>query len=63
MEPDYIIRTWNYYICDENPNIVHIEWTLHKMGESPDLSGRCSVEQINGEDDILVFGDAGRNHA
>ena len=63
MEPDYIIRTLNYYICDENPNIVHIEWTLHKMGESPDLSGRCSVEQINGEDDILVFGDAGRNHA
>lgn len=46
---DFIIRTWDYHISDENPKALSIEWSFHCMGES------CSEEHCYGSDDIVIF--------
>ena len=46
---DFIIRTWDYRISDENPKALSIEWSFHCMGES------CSEEHCYGADEIVIF--------
>lgn len=55
--PNYIIRTWDYHICEEDPERVHMDWTIHLMEECDDGVGRSSAEQMDGSDDILVYGE------
>lgn len=47
---DFIIRTWDYHISDEDPRALSIDWSFHCMGES------CSEEHCSGSDDIVIFG-------
>ena len=54
--PDYVIRMWDYHICEEDRRRVHINSTFHIMKECPDGSGSCSAEQFDGDYDILVYG-------
>ena len=54
--PDYVIRMWDYHICEENRKRVHMNSTFHIMKECSDGSGRCSDEQFDGDYDILVYG-------
>ena len=30
---DYIIRTWDYHICEDDPERVHMDWTFHVLKE------------------------------
>ena len=55
--PDYVIRMWDYHICEDNPEMIHMNCTYHIMGDCPDGSGRCSDEQFDGDYDILVYGE------
>lgn len=55
--PDYVIRMWDYYICEEDRKRVHMSSTFHIMKECSDGSGRCSDEQFDGDYDILVYGE------
>ena len=48
---DFIIRTWDYHISEENPSALSIDWTFHCMGES------SSAEHCDGSHDILIFGN------
>lgn len=48
---DFIIRTWDYHISEENPDALSIDWTFHCMGES------SSAEHCDGSHDILIFGN------
>ena len=47
---DFIIRTWDYHISEEDSNALRIDWTFHCMGES------SSAEHCDGSHDILIFG-------
>lgn len=55
--PDYVIRMWDYHICEEDRKRVHMSSTFHIMKECSDGSGRCSDEQFDGDYDILVYGE------
>lgn len=46
---DFIIRTWDYHISDDNLKALSIDWTFHCMGET------CSEEHCSGSDDIVIF--------
>lgn len=48
---DFIIRTWDYHISEEDSNALWIDWTFHCMGES------SSAEHCDGSHDILIFGN------
>ena len=54
--PDYVIRMWDYHICEEDRSMVHMNSTFHIMKDCSDGSGRCSDEQFDGDYDILVYG-------
>jgi|GEM_PF-2740050 len=54
--PDYVIRMWDYHICEEDRSMVHMNSTFHIMKDCSDGSGRCSAEQFYGDYDILVNG-------
>lgn len=54
--PNYLIRMWDYHICEEDRRMVHMNSTFHIMKDCPDGSGRCSAEQFYGDYDILVNG-------
>lgn len=46
---DFIIRTWDYHISDENPRALSLDWSFHCMGET------CSEEHCSGSDDIIII--------
>ncbi len=46
---DFIIRTWDYHISDENPRALSLDWSFHCMGET------CSEEHCSGSDDIVII--------
>ena len=46
---DFIIRTWDYHISEDNPKALIINWSFHCMGET------CSEELCSGSDDIIIF--------
>ena len=46
---DFIIRTWDYHISEDNQRALSIEWSFHCMGEA------CSEEHCSGYDDIVIF--------
>lgn len=46
---DFIIRTWNYHISNDNPRALSLDWSFHCMGET------CSEEHCSGSDDIVIF--------
>lgn len=54
---DYIIRMWDYHICEEDRRMLHMNSTFHIMKDCPDGSGTCSAEQFDGDNDILVYGE------
>lgn len=55
--PDYVIRMWDYHICEEDRSMVHMNSTFHIMKDCSDGSGSCSTEQFDGDYDILVYGE------
>ena len=56
-EADFIIRTWRIRPKDEKPGYVSIDWSFCVMGDCSESSGRCSINDCGGSDDILVFGE------
>ena len=46
---DFIIRTWNYHISNDNPRALSLDWSFHCMGET------CSEEHCSGSDDIVII--------
>ena len=56
---DFIIRTWNFHVDDESPELCRIDWTFHILGETPDKSGRCSMINCSGSNDFLLFDNYG----
>lgn len=46
---DFIIRTWDYHISEDNPKALIINWSFLCMGET------CSEEHCSGSDDIVIF--------
>ena len=56
---DFIIRTWNFHVDDESPELCRIDWTFHILGETPDKSGRCSMINCSDSNDFLMFDNYG----
>ena len=46
---DFIIRTLDYHISQDNPRALSIDWSFHCMGET------CSEEHCSGSDDIVII--------
>lgn len=53
-EDDFIIRTWNIYMLEEEESTMHVDWTFHIMGDLEDSAFRHSTHQFNGSDDIRL---------
>lgn len=51
---DFIIRTWNIYMLEEEEPTMHVDWTFHIMGDTEDGYFRHSTHQYDGSDDIRL---------
>ena len=51
---DFIIRTWDVYMLEEEDSTMHVDWTFHFMGNIEDSSFRHSTHHFDGSDDIRL---------
>lgn len=53
-DADFIIRTWNFHLDEDEPDVLRVEWSFFIMREGPYLSELCEEYGYSESQDYLI---------